>query len=210
MLAHQFFRKGGLRSYENLASLSQTNKFPFWTYRQLRHFPTAKDPTTTWCRQLSPFEALCSRNAPQRHLISYIYTLLQDEPCQTKTIPSHSSWEKDLHMTLTKEHWEDIYTYAHKGSMNVAIQENGYKIATKWYRIPARLHKFSPTIPNICWRCKKEEGSMIHVWWECPLIRPFWQEVHTTISQVTTYALNYYPAQYLLHHTTLPKQAYYN
>lgn len=50
---------------------------------------------------------------------------------------------------------------------------------------------------------------MIHIWWECPLIQLFWQEVNSIISQVTTYTLNYNPAQYLLHHTTLPKQAYY-
>lgn len=50
---------------------------------------------------------------------------------------------------------------------------------------------------------------MIHIWWECPLMQPFWQEVHSIISQVTTYTLNYNPAQYLLYHTALPKQAYY-
>lgn len=93
--------------------------------------------------------------------------------------------------------------------MNVATQENGYKIATKWYRTPARLHKFSLKIPNTCWRCKKVVGSMLHIWWECTLIQQFWREVHALIIQITTLTLDYGPAQYLLHHSNLPKKHYH-
>lgn len=71
------------------------------------------------------------------------------------------------------------------------------------------MHKFSPSIPNICWRCEKAIESMIHIWWECDSIQKFWSEVHSIIEHVTTYTLNYNPAQYLLHHTTLPKQDYH-
>lgn len=51
---------------------------------------------------------------------------------------------------------------------------------------------------------------MIHIWWECESIQTFWREVHSIIEQVTTYTLNYSPAQYLLHHTTLYKHDYHN
>lgn len=39
---------------------------------------------------------------------------------------------------------------------------------------------------------------MIHIWWECDPIQTFWKEIHSIIEQVTTYTLNYNPAQYLL------------
>lgn len=186
----------------------RTSIFPFWPYRQLTHFLSSSGPTVTWNRQLSPFETLCSRNTPQRHLISYIYTLLQDDTDPSMTQPARASWEADLHLTLTDDDWDSIYTFAHKGSLNVAIQENGYKIITKLYRMPARLHKFSPSVSNVCWRCKGAIGSMIHIWWECPALQPFWREVHSIISRVTTYTLDYNPAQYLLHYSTLPKHTY--
>lgn len=76
------------------------------------------------------FEILYSHNTPQRHLISLIYSLLQDDPHPSQTETLRLSWGRDLQVTFTDE-WETIYTHAHKGSMNVAIQENGYKIVTK-------------------------------------------------------------------------------
>lgn len=96
-----------------------------------------------------------------------------------------------------------------KVPFNVAIQENGYKILTRWYRTPSLLHTFSPTIPDTCWRCGKAKGTMLHVWWECDLIQPYWKEVHDLITHITTYSLTYSPAQYLLHHTHLTKNEYY-
>lgn len=149
----QFFHKGSIRAYEDLISEFCTNTFPFWTYRQIRHFLTSTPSTTTWTRKLTPFESLCSNNTPQRHLISHIYSILQDKTLAATTEIPRNTREKDLQMTLTDEDWESIYNVEHKGSMNVVIQENGYKIITKWYRTPSRLHKFSPTIPNIRWRC---------------------------------------------------------
>lgn len=132
------------------------------------------------------------------------------DPCPGQGIDaSHTSWERDLQLSLTDENCEDIYEYAHKGSLNVALQENSYKIATKWYRTPARLHKFSPTIPNTCWRCKTEVGCMLHIWWDFALLQLLWREVHSLLSQITTYTLDFKPAQYLLHHTSLSKRTYY-
>lgn len=121
--------------------------------------------------------------------ILHLHTTPRRSSPQKKDV-SHISRERDLQLTLTDENWDDIYEYAHKGSLNVEIQENGYKITTKWYRTPARLHKFSPTIPNICWRCKKAKGSMLHIWWACTHLQPFWREVHTLITQIPTYTLD--------------------
>lgn len=207
--AHHFFHADRLRTYDNLKSLSLTKNFPFWTYRQLTHFLSSTTSNNTWTRKLTPLETLCTQNTSQRHLISTIYSLLQETPHHSQTESFHLSWHKDLHLDLTEEDWETIHIHTHKGSLNVAIQENGYKILTKWYRTPSRIHKFSPSIPNTCWRCNGDVGSMIHIWWECPILQVFWREVHDIIQRVTTYTLDFAPAQYLLHHTTLPKRSYH-
>lgn len=158
VLTHHFFYKGQFRSYENLTSGSCMKSFPFWSYRQLRHFFTSKDPTDTWTRQLTPFEALYSLTTPQRHLISFIYSLLQDDTHQSQKEPAQRSWGRDMQITFTDEEWETINTYAHKGSLNVAIQENGYKIVTKWNPIPlAQIHTH-----NFKHMLEMQKGSGIH------------------------------------------------
>lgn len=69
----QFFTCGASHSYEDLVASSPLNSFPFWTYRQIPHFLSTQVTIKTWTRQLTPFESLCTRPPPQRHLISYIY-----------------------------------------------------------------------------------------------------------------------------------------
>lgn len=50
---------------------------------------------------------------------------------------------------------------------------------------------------------------MFHIWWDCDKIQPFWKEVHNLITHITTYSLDYTPAQFLLHYTSLGKKTYY-
>lgn len=77
-------------------------------------------------RPLTPFEALCHHKSPQRHLISLINSLLLEDLAESLA-PAQVSWNKDLQTHLTNDDWNKINEYAHKGSLNVAIQENGYK-----------------------------------------------------------------------------------
>lgn len=98
--------------------------------------------------------------------------------------------------------------HAHKGSLNVATHGCGFKIITRWYRTLTLLHKFSPKISNKCWRCNREEGLMLHIWWSCPLIQSFWKMVYETTISITSEDLKLEPAQYLLHHNSIPKKQY--
>lgn len=93
--------------------------------------------------------------------------------------------------------------------MNVSTQENGYKIQSRWYCTPALLNRLYPSTPDKCWRCHKDKGTLLHIWWSCPLIQTFWKEVCRITSQVTTYELNLTPAQFLLHHSPQPHRTYH-
>lgn len=150
-------------------------------------------------RELTPFELLCNSPEPQRHLISSIYTLL----FSTHEIKNDlvRQWEQDLNIDLTTEEWTHVHNHIHKGSLNISTQENRYKIFTKWYRTPDKIHKFHPNLPPLCWRCNASIGTLLHIWWECPLIQIYWTEIHRLITQITTYTPDFTPAQYLLHHT---------
>lgn len=49
---------------------------------------------------------------------------------------------------------------------------------------------------------------MIHTWWSCPLIQNFWKMVQRTIPSIISENLRFNPAQYLLHHNSIPKKQY--
>lgn len=99
-------------------------------------------------------------------------------------------WETDMSTDLSAEEWGYVFSHIHKGSMNVSIQENGYKTCSRWYRTPVKLHKYYPEISPLCWRCNADPGSLLHIWWDCPLIQHFWREIHRLTTNITSYPLD--------------------
>lgn len=54
----------------------------------------------------------------------------------------HAFWEAALDVEIDNASWDRIRLYIHKGFLNVAMQENGYKLKTRCYKTPDLLHKF--------------------------------------------------------------------
>ena len=152
---------------------------------------------------------LCSSKSPQRHIILMLYASMYKAPFVSMQA-EQTSWETRLGRTVGMKDWEKIYWFIFKGSLSVNIQESGYKIRTRWYRTPDVVHKFSPSVPDRCWRCGKALGTFLHIWWECPLIQPYWQTVHDVTTTVSTLPLEFSSAQYLLHLSKIAKQRYRN
>lgn len=115
--------------------------------------------------------------------------------------PSVKKWEKELEVDWEDKLWESIHTFVHAYSKNVLIQENSFKILTRWYRTPTVLHKIDPKLSDICWRGKEHTGSFLDVWWSCPAIRPFWVKLQEVIKLVKGLYLPLTPEQFLLHYT---------
>lgn len=150
-----------------------------------------------------PFEIPCIQKTPQSHLISATHELIFAD-MQANESTACKNWEKDLAISLLKENWDQSFLNIHKGSTNVTTQENRYKIQSRWYHTPSLLHKFNPATPEICWRCHQQKGSLLHIWWSCTSLQTFWKEVCRITSQISSYALEFSPAQFLLHHSPIP------
>lgn len=44
----------------------------------------------------------------------------------------------------------------------------------RWYHTPASLRRMLPDFSDRCWRCGEEEGHLLHLFWSCTKIKPFW------------------------------------
>lgn len=75
--------------------------------------------------------------------------------------------------------------------LTFCVQEKSFKVFSRWYVTPVRLHKISPTIPPNGWRCSDEDGSLLNLYWTCPLLQSFWKDVHRLITQITTYPIDF-------------------
>lgn len=45
---------------------------------------------------------------------------------------------------------------------------------TRWYRYPVHLRSIILAVLETCWCCRVDRGTMLHFWWGCPEVRPFW------------------------------------
>lgn len=47
------------------------------------------------------------------------------------------------------------------------------KVISRWYYTPVRLASMYSPVDPLCFRGCKLSGTMAHILWECPRVRPF-------------------------------------
>lgn len=93
-------------------------------------------------------------------------------------------WEGDLGNTFSEKQWSTTIQYAHHSSACANHKEQYQKLLTRWYYTPLRLAKAYPSSSPHCWRACGSVGSLLHIFWSCPLLRSFWNEVFLLISDI--------------------------
>ena len=69
---------------------------------------------------------------------------------------------------------------------------------SRWYRTPVVLNQIFPQVSNLCWRCQKEEGTLLHIFWNCEGVKDFWKMVSEVVEEITEMSLGENPATFLL------------
>lgn len=114
----------------------------------------------------------------QRGDISVIYKALSSSHWKT---PYMLGWETDFAQEWDLEVWHRNSSRVYKGVLNTALVEVNVKVMTRWYLVPFKLAKLYPTASPLCFRgC-----DMLHVWWDCPKFRGFWNKIFSLIQKIT-------------------------
>lgn len=114
-------------------------------------------------------------------------------------IPTGDNRFRESWSTALGKQWLRVCKFAHKYSLSTRTQETAYKLLTHWYATPAKLHLWFPQTPDTCWHCQGDRGTLFHIWWQCPLISPYWDAVRGVIYQMTETRLKLDAACCLLH-----------
>lgn len=206
-MASHFSSGGRWRTYEELSDPLGRFRLDFMRTLQLGHFLHSIPPPTDVDQGLTTLEELCTDTGTLPHTLSLMYSLLNTPP--TDYIPPGlTKWEEELECSFNHTQRQRILRFTHKSSICAKTQETNYKILSRWYRTPVQLHKIFPTTSEVCWRCQKDKGTLLHIFWSCPKLSRFWRVIHETIQLFTDKTITKDPAFFLLHATETPDKVY--
>lgn len=173
---------------EELTDPGGPYQLAFWNAAQLYYFlQTIPDPQA-YTRQLTKFEEHCSGTEPLSHVLSEMYKLL-NSPREQPELACVLKWSTDLHHTFTDLQIQNMIELSYKSSICTKIQETNYKIFTRWYMTPSRLHAIFPDASEHCWRCGTDKGTILHIFWTCPKLTSYWAMVQTIAQKRTNFQI---------------------
>lgn len=117
-------------------------------------------------------------------------------------------WECDLQSEFTEAQLHHLYQLINSSSLDTKTHEKNYKLLTRWYWMATTLTWIYPSASDHCWGGSSQQGTLLHILWECPRIRPFWREIRDRINDILEDDLPLLLVHFLLHVPTVPLTRY--
>ena len=169
-----------------------------WRYHQLGCFFQKWKTRIRPLNSLTTFETRCVKIGRANHLLSQMYRLILGTRRKTTSYYIRD-WEGELNHRFTTQQIKKLIDSAHHTSVSSQIQEMSYKFLSRWYRTPVRLAQMYRLADNGCWRGCGQEGTLLHLWWSCPKIRGFWQEIAPWVGRLSPEEIELTPLNFLFH-----------
>lgn len=181
-LLEDLYDGSSLRSFEDLKEAYGLLDSDRFRYNQITHL--IKHVTSKQRALPSPVLSLLS--LPLNSTIKgskVFYDLYTGNDLFTKS-KNMVKWEEDLNKQFSPAQWQSAISWAHKSSSCANHKEQFHKLLSRWYFTPRRLAIAYPTVSPHCWRSCGATGSLLHIFWACPNLTPFWDSVKGLISQL--------------------------
>lgn len=168
----KLLRNGRLIPFESLTG-PQIN---FWRYRKLHHFFEVHGSSIRDIASLTHFAGLFIADEPVPHMVSELYQLLGSSSLAAKPLYIRV-WERDLGLEFSNSQLTYLYQLTHSSSIDSKMQETNYKILSRWYWVPANLARIYSSTSELCWQGCGGRGTLVHLWWDSPVIVLFWKDI---------------------------------
>ena len=109
-----------------------------------------------------------------------LITQLYEELNQLYKKSSHSpneKWARDINGQFSDKEIKTIKKHMRQCSKSLIIREMQIKTTLTYHLTPRRLANRTAKESNKCWRGCGKIGTLMHCWWSCEWIQPFWRSI---------------------------------
>lgn len=189
--------EGTIKSFQQIVDQYNVPKSNFYKYLQLRHFLKPKLDKGELRSKTTEIEYLLLNSACLKGLITRIYDTLSNN-CTSAWLGLKDVWEKDIGQTIEENDWEIVCDNIYPKCTSLGIHELNFKFFNRIYLTPIRIKKMFANATDLCFKCKKDKGTIIHSFWDCGKILPFWKKIHKVLENILKLNFDMTPALYLL------------
>ena len=173
------FSKGTFVSFSQLSDMYNLGKSDFFRYLQVRDYfnKVINQKEVTEPNLVNLFKSAYNNNDSQ-HLISQIYNGLQNSKNHS-TMSVKQKWEKESGLEISEEVWNSIWESQSRTTNSRSWREFAWKNTIRFFITPKlKCLQLAGQDQGQCWRqCGKLMADHFHIFWDCPSIQPYWQEV---------------------------------
>lgn len=138
----------------------------------------------------------------EKGFIKKTYKFLLNIMMEEETIKeSMVKWMQNIGKEISFKMWENSWINTQKFTKCNTLKENFIKVFHRWYLTPTRLAKMNKNCSHLCWKCRREIGTIYHMWWKCREVQKYWRKIHKEIQEVTKFNIPLSPELFLLNMT---------
>lgn len=186
-----------LKSFTELQRDYTMPQTQFYRYLQFRHalLPSLKHLATL--PEFSPLEAKVFMGDLHERKVSKIYQTLVTH-CSSSLHKLKAAWEEDVG-PLEDQDWTEAVAAPRGAAIAMRLRLIQFNYLHRVYFTRMRLWKAGLIDSQICLRCERAEGTLLHTVWTCLSLDRFWRGVFACLSEVLSWDLARSPKLALLH-----------
>lgn len=199
MVLDQLFDRTVLKSFEQLKEKCDLPNQDFYRYLQIRHYLQGHQEWEKLRSLPTRIEHLFIKTIEGKvktKFTSHIYNILQEE-LKENTLDIKEKWGLEMNTIILDEQWEPSCSQGHRITSSPNWKEFGCKIKTRYFRTPFITSKWSNT-SNHSWRGCGFVRDHTHIFWDCPKISEYWQNVQKEIKKCLCIDLPLEPLHFVL------------